>query len=81
MSTTQQPAGGLKLPPVFFAVVGVAGLAFAAGVLGLFAPTVLPPLAHPTVAWSCLAAGVMLEAWAATMIFAAARERGKPAGR
>ncbi len=72
-----QPAGGgsgrqaVRLPPLFFAAFGVAGLALGAGVLGLFAPTVVPALSDPAVAWSCIGVGVVLEGWGASMLLAA----------
>lgn len=67
----------LRLPPLFFAVSAVAGLALGAGAVGLFAPTVIPALADPAVAWSCIGVGVLMEGWGASMVLAAARERGR----
>jgi hypothetical protein len=70
------PRSALRLPPLFFAVSAVAGLALGAGAVGLFAPDVVPALADPAMAWTCIGVGVVLEGWGAAMVLTAARARG-----
>jgi len=67
------PQSAQKLPPSFFALSTAASLFLAGGVLGLFAPLVLPPLAAPPVAWSLLGVGAAFEAWAVAILIGTAR--------
>ncbi|CAG0933442.1 MAG: hypothetical protein EFKGCFLK_00424 [Rhodocyclaceae bacterium] len=73
------PKPALKLPPAFFALSTAASLFLAGGVLGLFAPRVLPALASPPVAWSLIGVGVTFEAWAVAILIGTARRNA--AGR
>jgi hypothetical protein len=69
------PGGGQSLPPGFFVASLASGPFLAAGLIGLFVPDLLPPLAHPPVAWALLAVGVAFEAAAVAMLLAHARRR------
>ncbi|MGE0591690.1 MAG: hypothetical protein AB7G23_01025 [Vicinamibacterales bacterium] len=63
----------MRLPPLFFVVSSVAGLSLAAGILGLTGSGLVPALTDPALAWTCVAVGGGLEAWATTMLLGAAR--------
>lgn len=67
------PKSAQKLPPSFFVLSTAASLFLAGGVLGLFAPWVLPPLADPQVAWSLLGVGAAFEAWAVAILIGVMR--------
>lgn len=73
------------LPPMFFATSFGASICFAAGLLGLFAPEVFPPLAEPSLAYSLIGLAIFLEGWAIFILIGASREaakrREKPTGR
>jgi len=73
------------LPPMFFATSLGASVCLAAGLLGLFAPEVLPALAKPTTAYALIGLAVFLEGWAIFILIsasrAAAKRAEKPAGR
>ncbi|MDO8330104.1 MAG: hypothetical protein Q7T36_06500 [Fluviicoccus sp.] len=69
-----QPGAKLKLPPLFFAATSMAGLFLAGGVLGLFAPQVIPALADKAVAWSLLGVGIALDGWAVFQLISASRK-------
>lgn len=73
-----QPADArppVKLPPTFFVLSIGATLCLAAGVLGLAAPQVLPPLAPRPVAVTFLGCGALLEVWSVAVLIGAARRR------
>ncbi len=69
-----QSRAKLKLPPQFFAATSMAGLFLVGGVLGLFAPQVIPALADKAVAWSLLGVGVALDGWAVLQLISASRK-------
>ncbi|MGR8919858.1 MAG: hypothetical protein ACU85V_09575 [Gammaproteobacteria bacterium] len=61
-----------------FVVMSLFATAFiVAGVFGLFLPEQAPALARPAVAWSLIAAGVVIDAGAAAM-FVIAQRRPRP---
>ncbi len=64
-----------RLPPLFFVVSTLASLTLAGGVLGLFAPEVVPALAEKTVTWSLIGVAVMLEGWAIAILLGSIRRR------
>lgn len=68
------PRKPLPLPPIFFVASMAASLLLAGGILGFFAPQVAPFLAERTIAVACLAAGVVLEAWAIFILIGVARQ-------
>ena len=67
------------LPPMFFAASVGASICLAAGLLGLFAPEVLPALAKPTTAYALIGLAVFLEGWAIFILISASREAAKQA--
>lgn len=73
------------LPPIFFALSLAASLSLAAGIIGAFAPEVLPALGRKDLAYSLIGLGVFLEGWAVAVLIsssrAAAAQRAKDAGR
>lgn len=73
--TNNQPRAKLKLPPQFFAATSMASLFLAAGILGLFAPEVIPALADKAVVWSLLGVGIALDGWAVFLLMQASRKR------
>lgn len=73
--TNIQPRAKLKLPPQFFAATSMAGLFLAGGILGLFAPEVIPALADKAVAWSLLAVGAGLDIWGISLLLASRSKR------
>lgn len=78
MAVPQTPATGrtgLALSPLFFVGSFSASLCFAAGILGLFAPDVFPPLAEKNVAYALIGVGVVLEAWSLSMLIGSIRQR------
>lgn len=56
----QTPRPGPRPPPLFFAITAVSALCLAAGVIGLFVPELVPPLADRVVAFSFIGVGVVL---------------------
>lgn len=63
-------------PPASFFVMSVgATLCLAAGVLGLVAPQVFPPLAPRPVAITFLGCGMLLEFWSIAILVGAARRK------
>lgn len=58
MNALENPA---PIPLAFIGLTSVAALFLGAGVVGLFAPDLLPPLASPAVAWSLLGVGIILD--------------------
>jgi len=71
------PAGrpGLPLSPLFFVASFSASLCIAAGILGLFAPDVFPPLAEKNVAYALIGIGVVFEGWSLSMLVNTIRQR------
>lgn len=70
------PSGGKPwLPPMFFVASTLASLGLAGGLLGLFAPEVIPALSDKAVAWSLIAVGVVFEGWSVAILLAAIRNR------
>jgi hypothetical protein len=67
------PKPALKLPPAFFILSSAASLFLAGGLIGIFVPELLPPLAAASVAWSLVGVGVIFEAWAVALLIGAAR--------
>lgn len=78
MVAPQTPAAGrpgLPLSPMFFLASFSASLCIAAGVLGLFAPDVFPPLAEKKVAYALIGIGVVFEGWSLSMLISTIRQR------
>ena len=75
MDPSTGPRPPVKLPPTFFVISIGATLCLAAGVLGLAAPQVFPPLAPRPVAVTFIGCGVLLEVWSIAMLIGAARRR------
>lgn len=73
MTSPSTPPRRVKLPPLFFVTTALSGVALGAGALGLAMPELVPALGHPPVAWTLIGAGVALEAFAISMVLAAAR--------
>lgn len=73
------------LPPMFFALSLASSLSLAGGILGAFAPEVLPALAHKDLAYSLIGLGVFLEGWAIAVLISSGRalaaQRAKNAER
>ena len=67
------------LPPMFFATSLGASICLAAGLLGLFAPEVLPVLAKPRTAYTLIGLAVFLEGWAIFILISASRAAAKQA--
>jgi hypothetical protein len=64
----------IKLPPLFYVASFTASLCIAAGVIGLFAPAVFPPLAEKAVAYAFLGVGIVLELWSVSIVVTTARQ-------
>jgi hypothetical protein len=78
MVASQTPSSSrtrIALSPLFFVASLSASLCFAAGILGLFAPDVFPPLAEKAVAYALIGVGVVLEAWSLSMLIGTIRQR------
>lgn len=71
MSTTNSS----MIPLPLIALHGVGGLLLAAGLLGLFAPEVVPPLARPAVAYALIGVGLLLDTVAVVSIVKTLRRR------
>ena len=63
------------VPPTFILLSVIAMVFLAAGILGLFAPTVVPPLASPKVAWSLIVVAVVMDGAAVVNVVMAVKER------
>ena len=59
------------LPISFVALSTIGAIALAAGVVGLVAPEIAPPLASSTVAWSLIGVGVIMDVLAFMQLLAA----------
>lgn len=64
-----------RVPLGWLAISALAMLMLAAGACGLLQPALLPMLAPPAVAWSLIAAGLMLDAMAVLQILQGVRRR------
>ncbi len=68
-----------RLSPAFIVTSVTANLMLAGGLTGLFAPSVVPVLAGPLLAWSLLGVGTVLELMAIGGLFAAMSRPRNPA--
>jgi hypothetical protein len=68
-------------PASFFVLSVVASLLLAGGLAGLLVPELLPPLAHPPVAWALIGVGAVFEIWSVAMLLATTRRNAAKADR
>lgn len=57
----------------FVGLSAFAGMLLAAGVVGLATPELVPALGKPSVAWSLIGVGVVLDLWAIGTLLTSAR--------
>ncbi len=70
-STPVTPAPRKTLPISFVLLSGLGALSLAAGVVGLVAPEIAPPLASSAVAWSLIGVGLIMDVIAFTQLMTA----------